>query len=78
MTLRTAADYARALTNDLADYHAEQLHGDEHIRNMVIIKMVALVTLAFDIPPTSDDPTIDYDDCIDRLRGAIRVLQNVD
>ena len=70
------ADFARTLTQHLIDYHAEQLHGDK--RDAVIVKTVALVALAFDIPPTSDDPTIDYDDTLNKLRWAIRELHDVD
>ena len=71
-------DYARTLTKNLIDYHDAQIRsGDERVRNAAIIKSVALVALAFDIPPTSDDPTIDYDDCLAKLRDAIEVLQDV-
>lgn len=61
----------------LATYHAEQLHGpDQDLREAVIVKTVALLALAFDIPPTGDMTDVDIDDTVDRLRHVLHAIKD--
>jgi hypothetical protein len=68
-------DMGRMLAQMLATYHAEQLHGpDQDLREAIIVKTVALLALAFDIPPTANETDVDIDDTIDRLRDALYTI----
>jgi hypothetical protein len=66
--------HAQQLVNGLMLHHAALLTGpDMEARNAVVVKMVALVALAFGIPPDDQDE-LDVDDAIDRLRIALDVI----
>jgi hypothetical protein len=66
---------AKRFTRDMFDHHGALLkNGDIEIRDAVIVKAVALLALAFDIPPTSEDENVDVDATIEKLRHAMNVL----
>ena len=66
-------EFATQLASMLAIYHGEELFGDEELRDAVIIKSVALCTLAFDIPAVKDEG-IDYEEALEQLEGAVSIL----
>ena len=67
-------EFATQLASMLAIYHGEELFADEELRDAVIIKSVALCTLAFDIPALKDE-RINYEDALDQLEGAVSILR---
>jgi len=74
MRSSTPEELAQELAAGLASFHAAELHGsDIELRNAVIVKTVALVGLAYEIPPTSDG---DYDvpDMLMRLTSALATI----
>jgi hypothetical protein len=69
---------AKQLANLLADYHAEQLNHafpNEKLLNAFVVKTVALIALAFDVPPIDDDNYVDIDDTVARLQSALHTIK---
>ena len=66
-------EFATQLSAMLVIYHGEELFGDEELRDAVIIKSVALCTLAFDVPALKDE-RIDYEEALNELEGAVSIL----
>lgn len=65
---------AQQLVGSLMRHHAELLsRNDAEARAAVVVKMVALIALAFGIPPTENDG-FDIDEIIEKLRGALAVI----
>lgn len=65
-----AEEFARAVLH----HHQTLLTGsNKEIRDAVIVKSVALVALAFGIPPVPGEP-LDTDDAIEKLRNALDVI----
>jgi hypothetical protein len=73
MTEDQIAAAAHTLTENLLDYHADLLVSDTDQRDAVIRKTIALVALAFDIPPTADGH-FDIDEIIQKLRESLEVI----
>jgi hypothetical protein len=68
-------EFASDLAALLVAHHREQLESDdEAIRAAVVVKTVALVSLAFGVPPTNFAP-LDVDDELAKLKTALRVLE---
>jgi hypothetical protein len=66
---------AQRLVGGLMRRHAKLLAGDDtDARNAVIIKMIALVALAFDIPPIRGEDNLDVDEVLEKLRRALTVI----
>ena len=62
---------AKIFAELLCDHHTALLHGDDQrMKEAVIVKMVALVALAFSIPPVDDEP-LDIEDTIGKLLAAL-------
>lgn len=68
------AKRAQRFTRDLMEHHDADLHDSEERRNAVIIKSVALLVLAYDIPAVTG-AELDVEDAIDKLRYALGVLE---
>jgi hypothetical protein len=65
---------AQQLVGALMRHHAALLTGrDSEAYDAVVVKMVALIALAFGIPP-ADSEELDIDDVIERLRRALDVI----
>jgi hypothetical protein len=61
-------------TTAILEYHIDIVKGgNTELRDAAIVKMTALVSLAFDMAPTSEAP-LDVDDTISKLRCAMHVL----
>jgi hypothetical protein len=68
------ARLAETCTAAILEYHLDIMKGgDAELRDAVIVKMTALVSLAFDLAPTPEAP-VDVDDAINKLRCAMHVL----
>jgi hypothetical protein len=63
---------AKRLVADLMDHHRDIVH-DENVRDAVIVKSVALLVLAFDLPAMDGKP-IDYDEAIRNLYSAVQII----
>ena len=66
-------EFATHLASMLVIYHGEELFGDDELRDAVIIKSVALCTLAFDVPALKDE-VLDYEEALEQLDGAVSIL----
>ena len=75
MTAYSNQTKIKMFTDSICEHHAAALHENETLRDAVIIKMIALLTLAYDIPPTSDDETWNLDEVLAKLKRAIEVLR---
>ena len=69
----TVEQLAGELADGLLTYHLSIMDDDE-ARNAVIIKSIALVALAYGIPPSHDEP-FDIDETIEKLRYAMKIIQ---
>jgi hypothetical protein len=66
------------LSSLLVAYHGlDLISGDEQLHDAVIVKSVALLALAFDIPPTDDDESVDIDDTLARLSFALKQIKEL-
>jgi hypothetical protein len=73
----TAEKAARDFTASMIRHHKTQLASkDEEIRNAVIVKMVALVSLAFGIPPIRGE-SLDANEAMAKLKIALEILDGV-
>jgi len=68
---------AKAFAHAVLEHHKDLLHGDEKVRDAVIRKSVALIALAFDIPPVKNEPLI-YHDCLAVLIEALADIQEAE
>jgi len=65
---------AQRFIRDILKYHADEITGEETLRDAVIVKSMALSCLAYDLPPTDDSPW-DMDEIMANLRKALLVLR---
>jgi hypothetical protein len=64
------------LASALINYHRSQLtSGNKALADAVMVKVVALLVLAFDAPAVRGGP-VDYDDALAKLRAAINVINH--
>src|SRR5262245_24181527 len=73
LQLASVDKLARNLADGLADYHRNDLCGSEELRNALIIKTVALLALAYDVPPINYKP-LDTEEILNKLRDALRTI----
>jgi hypothetical protein len=73
-----AEKFAQQLVGNVLKFHGIGPSTEISKRDAVIVKTIALVALAFDIPPTSDEPDWDLDDTLMRLRSVIVDLRKLD
>jgi hypothetical protein len=74
--MSTPEEKGETFVEMMIEHHRELVEGDDiEARNAVIVKMISLVALAFGIPPISDDPTIDVEECMSKLTEALTVIE---
>jgi hypothetical protein len=72
--MKNKEDPALVFTEMMLAHHEVLLRGgDIETRDAVIVKMVALLALAFGIPPV-EGQELDVDDCIAKLKHALTIL----
>jgi len=71
----TRDDYAKRLAGDLVQFHAAELQGNQKLRDAIIVKMVALVALAYGHAPV--DGPFNLQDTLAKLTSALKDIETI-
>jgi hypothetical protein len=61
-TVASSEDMAKQFLQNLMEFHRDDLLHDDEVRDAVLVKWIALVALAFDLPPTGDEDVVNIEE----------------
>jgi hypothetical protein len=74
-TLTSSEDMALQFLENLMAFHQDDLGLGTEARNAVITKCVALVALAFELPPTGDEDVVNIEETAGTLVHVLNELR---